>query len=144
MAENYDASDEVELDFTQLDRMNEHLAEGTHSPDDEVEIPAWFETDEKLVDLYAEASMKKALSLALRGKVTLVREPYLYDVEGSELYTCNVIEFEGSDSVPGITCTCPNGSNRSGRPTCYHSAAVLLVHMKVDLEEFAEEHFPEQ
>lgn len=25
------------------------------------------------------------------------------------------------------TCTCPNGGHRGGEPTCYHTAAALLV-----------------
>lgn len=29
--------------------------------------------------------------------------------------------------VPLMSCTCPNGMNRGGRPQCYHTAAVLLI-----------------
>ncbi len=59
----------------------------------------------------------------------------LYNVEGSELYVCSIIEIEDS-KTPGVTCNCPNGSNRAGRPTCYHSASVLMVHTKMDLKQF--------
>lgn len=30
-------------------------------------------------------------------------------------------------SPPLLSCTCPNGRNRGGRPSCYHSAAVMLI-----------------
>jgi hypothetical protein len=29
--------------------------------------------------------------------------------------------------VPLVSCSCPNGMNRGGRPQCYHTAAVLLL-----------------
>lgn len=31
------------------------------------------------------------------------------------------------EGLPLVSCTCPNGQNRGGRPNCYHSAAVLLI-----------------
>lgn len=34
---------------------------------------------------------------------------------------------EDLDSLPLLSCTCPNGRNRGGRPTCYHTAAVMLI-----------------
>jgi len=40
--------------------------------------------------------------------------------------------------VPLLSCTCPNGMNRGGRPQCYHTAAVLLM-----LEEGKEPHIME-
>lgn len=33
----------------------------------------------------------------------------------------------GPDSLPFVSCSCPNGVNRGGRPQCYHTAAVLLI-----------------
>lgn len=33
----------------------------------------------------------------------------------------------GFEQVPLMSCTCPNGMNRGGRPQCYHTAAVLLI-----------------
>lgn len=32
-----------------------------------------------------------------------------------------------ADGLPFVSCTCPNGMNRGGRPQCYHSAAVLII-----------------
>ena len=44
----------------------------------------------------------------------------------------------GDDAIPFVSCTCPNGLNRGGRPSCYHTAAVLLM-----LEEGTEPHIME-
>lgn len=43
-----------------------------------------------------------------------------------------------TDSVPLVSCTCPNGMNRGGRPQCYHTLAVLL-----SIEENVEPHIME-
>lgn len=123
---------EVELDFTNIDRIQAHL-----DVDGEFELPVWHETVSDMDELYSIESLTKAIDLVRGEKITQVegRED-LYEVMGSDLYVCHVIELEDS-KVPGITCTCPNGSNRSGRPTCYHSAAVLLVHTKTDIDTFS-------
>lgn len=34
---------------------------------------------------------------------------------------------EGMSVLPWITCSCPNGLNKGGEPTCWHSALVLLA-----------------
>lgn len=130
---------ELILDFTNIDRIGQHLKQDRPDSADELDLPDWFETKKDLSELYAEASLTKALKLVRNGRVKPAGRPGLYDVSGSEPYVCNVIEFGDSDSVPGITCTCPNGSNRSGRPTCYHSAAVLMVHTEADLNKIEKE-----
>lgn len=32
-----------------------------------------------------------------------------------------------AETLPFVRCDCPNGENRTGRPTCYHSAAVIIL-----------------
>lgn len=129
MADN----DDFEIDFSNVpDRYSEHLA----NDPDEIEVPPYWESEKELHELYSGESLGKAFKLVKAKRVIPTGREGLYNVEGSELYVCNVIEIEDS-VVPGVTCTCPNGSNRSGRPTCYHSAATLLVHMKLDPDEYA-------
>jgi uncharacterized Zn finger protein len=58
---------------------------------------------------------------------------------GGNTYTVQVVEFFDEDftvgeldharMLPWITCTCPNGMNKS-HPTCYHSAALMLKIMR--------------
>jgi hypothetical protein len=44
----------------------------------------------------------------------------VYWVEGSQRYRVQ------TDGKTWLTCTCPNGQ-RTSRPTCYHSGAVLMM-----------------
>lgn len=124
-------NDEVEVDLTNVpDRYAEHLA-----PDfGDFEVPPYWEADKDIHELYSRESLDKAFKLVRNGKVEDAGRPGLYQVHGSELYVCVIVEIDDS-RVPGVTCTCPNGSNRSGRPTCYHSAAVLMVHTNTSIEE---------
>lgn len=120
------------LDFTNIDRIQDHLDE-----DGDFELPAWHETEDDMDELYGIESLTKAVDLVRAGKVHAVEgRDDLYEVHGSELYACRIIEISES-KVPGITCTCPNGQNRSGRPTCYHSAAAILVHTETDIDHFS-------
>lgn len=121
-------NDEIEVDFSNVpDRYEEHLK----SDPDDFEVPPFWEADKHIHELYSKESLDKAFKLVRNGKVKNAGRPELFEVQGSELYVCAVIPLE--DSVtPGITCTCPNGSNRSGRPTCYHSAAALMVYTDTD------------
>lgn len=128
---------EVELDFTNVDRISQHLAEDAGDEDvyntdekyDIVDIPVWHETEDELYDLYSRDSLVKGLKLIKAKRVNRVEgRPELYNISGSDLYVARIIEL-GEGQVPGVTCTCPNGSNRSGRPTCYHSAAALVKHL---------------
>lgn len=118
--------DEVELDFTRVqDRVAQHLAEDAET-EDYVEVPAWHETEAELMDLYSYDSVLKALKLLKDKKVLKVEgRPDLFNILGSTMYVVRIIDL-GEGSTPGVTCTCPNGSNRSGRPTCYHSLSALI------------------
>lgn len=117
--------DEVELDFSTTDRVAQHLAEDAET-EDIVEVPVWHETEADLMDLYSYESVLKALKLVKNHKVLRVEgRPDLFNIHGSDLYVARIIEL-GEESTPGVTCTCPNGANRAGRPTCYHSLAALI------------------
>lgn len=120
-------TDEVELDFTNVDRISQYLAEGAAAEEHDVELPVWHETEGEFSDLYAHETLVKALKLLKGSKVERVRED-LYNVLGSTMYVTRIVEL-GDGQIPGVTCTCPNGANRSGRPTCYHSAAALVKHL---------------
>jgi len=121
--------EEVELDFSTVDRVAQHLAEGAENEVLEgelVEVPVWHETEADLMDLYSYESVLKALKLLKGKKVWRVEgRPDLFNVEGSQMYVARIIEL-GEESTPGVTCTCPNGANRAGRPTCFHSLAALI------------------
>ena len=121
-----DSEQEVELDFTNVDRISQHLAEDVGQDEDLVEVPVWHETEADLMDLYSYDSVLKALKLIKGKKVMRVEDrPDLFNISGSTLYVARIIEL-GEESTPGVTCTCPNGANRAGRPTCYHSLAALI------------------
>lgn len=60
---------------------------------------------------------------------------------GGTMYRLQVTESGGPTGdvdLPFVTCSCPNGMARGGRPSCYHSAAVLLY-----LEKQARDFHPE-
>lgn len=130
-----DPNVEVEIDFTNIDRIKQHFDDP--GEDGDFELPVWHETTANMDELYSIESLTKAIDLVHAKRITqVVDREDLYEVSGGELYVCHIIDLEGS-TVPGITCTCANGQNRAGRPTCYHSAGVLLVHMKTDLDAFS-------
>ncbi|QGZ16795.1 hypothetical protein PBI_DEWDROP_148 [Microbacterium phage Dewdrop] len=54
------------------------------------------------------------------------------DLEASGVRVGDVVDGKRvivpeADGMPFLSCTCPNGMNRGGRPQCYHTAAVLLI-----------------
>lgn len=55
-----------------------------------------------------------------RGVVEDPEHPGRYTVQGSRQYVVHL--YDGH-----LTCTCVNGQHTGGQPTCYHSAAVLMV-----------------
>jgi hypothetical protein len=119
------SGDEVELDFSTTDRVAQHLAEDAEN-EDFVEVPVWHETGADLLDLYSYESVLKALKLIRDKKVWRVEgRPDLFNVQGSQMYVARIIDL-GEESTPGVTCTCPNGANRAGRPTCFHSLGALI------------------
>lgn len=127
----------VELDFTNIDRVGQYMQSDAEEEAGEFELPIWHQSDEDMDELYSVESLTKAVDLVRGEKVKpMLGREGIYEVVGSDLYVCHIIELEGS-KVPGITCTCPNGQNRAGRPTCYHSAAVLLVHTGADVDKFS-------
>lgn len=101
-------------------------------PDDEVEVQrAPWEDERSFDELYGAESIWKARSLILDGRVEKVGDHYV--VQGSQPYRVNILE--GDQDVPWAVCSCPNGEKRGGRPSCYHSAAVLATVLNIDLSQ---------
>lgn len=78
--------------------------------------------------LYSDKVLEKAEELV--DGDALARDD-VYDtvwwVEGaSRVYRVQVVEGSDDDGLPFVLCDCPNGARKGGRPTCYHSAAVLM------------------
>lgn len=87
--------------------------------------------EDLLVNLYSDAVLEKAEELVRAGDAIERDEMYdsVYWVQGSQpgsVYRVQVIEESDEDGIPFVMCGCPNGTRLGGRPTCYHSAAVLL------------------
>lgn len=86
-------------------------------------------------DHYNDKVLIKARRLVAQGKVEQDEQaPNVYWVQGSTRYRVQVAEpvldDDGQPIDEGfewLSCTCPNGSARGGRPNCYHTAAVLLT-----------------
>jgi uncharacterized Zn finger protein len=72
---------------------------------------------------WSAESIYKAERLVADGKVSVdVRHPQVFWVQGSAPHKYRV----QTDGKTWLTCTCPNGQ-RTSRPSCYHSAAALMV-----------------
>jgi uncharacterized Zn finger protein len=87
-------------------------------------------------DLYSAESIWKGKLLIDSGKVEKINDKH-YVVSGSQSYTVNILPSEGM-RVPWAVCTCPNGSARGGRPSCYHTAAALALVLGYDLSHLNE------
>lgn len=89
------------------------------------DLPPWAELEANdFYELFSAGSIDKARQLIKDKRVEEFKEDW-WTVRGSEAYTVQIIP-NPYNGVPWTTCTCPNGQNRSSRPTCYHSAAVLM------------------
>lgn len=135
-----DQDDELEIDltgFNLVDRYQSYL--GLDAPDreergdlDEEQVaPAW-DDHRHLEDLYSEESLYKAGNLVADGYVTKVNDA-TYVVQGSQPYTVRILRSDDDTLVPWAICDCPNGVARGGRPSCYHTAAVLSLVTETDL-----------
>ena len=70
---------------------------------------------------WSHASIRKAEVLIEEGKVHRDPEhPDVFRVEGSKDYRVQ------TDGKNWLSCSCPNGQ-RTSRPSCYHSAAALMI-----------------
>jgi hypothetical protein len=128
---------EFELDLTNFEeRQKQRYAQAgvdldADAPDDEVEVQRSPWEDERSFDeLYSAETIWKARSLILDHRVEKTHEKR-YIVQGSQPYVVNLLE--GDQDVPWAVCSCPNGEKRGGRPSCYHSAAVLATVLNIDL-----------
>lgn len=103
--------------------------------DDEEELttPAW-DDERDFEDLYSAETLWKA-RLLLESKRVEEINPRQYSVEGSQPYVVDVMPDAGMP-VPWAVCSCPNGTARGGRPSCYHTAAVLALLLGIDLSRY--------
>jgi hypothetical protein len=85
-------------------------------------------------DLYTPEVLWKARRLVEEDKLEELKDGR-WLVEGSTEYLVGFVDIDDL-KVPWPTCTCPNGTNRANRPTCYHSAAVLMKVLQLDVEKF--------
>jgi hypothetical protein len=93
------------------------------------EVPPWIEGEPNdIYQLFSSGSLEKAADLVRRGRLQEFKDGW-WQVTGSELYTVQVID-NPYGGVPWTLCSCPNGTNRASRPTCYHCAAVLMKVLK--------------
>lgn len=98
-----------------------------------------------LTEHYSDSILTKANRLIAQGKVERV-DATTFAVAGSKTYRVNRIELgvdeDGKpiddDGMPYVTCDCPNGLARGGRPNCYHSAAVIIALEKKIFDETVE------
>lgn len=82
---------------------------------------------------YSNVTLIKANRLIKQERVEQVDE-LLFKVKGSQEYQVHLVPLGHDEDgfpidnggMPFVTCSCPNGSARGGRPNCYHSAAVLI------------------
>lgn len=81
---------------------------------------------------YSDAVIQRGFALAadsakLRHEGLAV---YRAKSRGSTTYRTQVLSGRGGDDgIPYVTCSCPNGVQRGGSPTCYHSAAALFAEL---------------
>ena len=85
-----------------------------------------------LENIYTDATLRKGESLAanLHAVQRDAQDESIWWVKGSTGSKYRVQLYDDPEhggGVPMLTCSCPNGMHRGGRPTCYHTAAVLII-----------------
>lgn len=123
----FDEPGESLEDVLPADSAAEHLKDAPV-----LDAPSW-DDDRRFEDLYSDEVLWKAW-LLIKGNHVEVDESSQnsWIVMGSQPYVVRKVESEGLQ-VPWVTCTCPNGDARGGRPNCYHTAAVLSIILGIDL-----------
>lgn len=123
---------EFELDLSNFEANQKERYDAQGPEPEVIEAPPW-DDHRSFEDLYGEDSLWKAGQLVKAGKVEdLHGDQRVWSVEGSQPYVVRIMESEGLE-VPWATCDCPNGAARGGRPSCYHTAAVLSLLLGIDL-----------
>lgn len=141
------SDDEFDLDLSNFEANQKQAYLGLDAPDREeiggVEAP-WAD-ERSFEQLYSPEVLWKARLLLAGMKVAPItddelrpaREHKKWSVDGSQPYVVQILESEGMD-VPWALCSCPNGEARGGRPSCYHTAAVLALILDKDLSDVPE------
>jgi hypothetical protein len=110
-------------------------------------------TDLSKLTEFSTATIAKAEQLLARGAVERDHDyATIFWVKGSggNRYRLQVVEPfdedevtgdtpEDAEALPYVTCTCPNGLNASGRPHCYHAAAVIGLILADEEADFGED-----
>jgi uncharacterized Zn finger protein len=110
----------------------EALGETDTSWNEDVEVDQPWDDDRDFDSLYSPESIWKARLLIQDGYVEKIADGK-YTVSGSQQYLVHLLEGGADQPVPWATCSCPNGTARGGRPSCYHTAAVLAEVIGKDL-----------
>jgi hypothetical protein len=132
--------DSFDLDLTNFEA--NHRWDEVHADDEGFFESAPWNDERGLKDLYTPQTLWKAKQLLLTDSHP--EEPAVeaiadrkWEVSGSERYI--VFQLEGPESgTPWLTCDCPNGLARGGRPSCYHTAAVMMLILGTDLTTITE------
>lgn len=116
-----------------LDQQEDLMAAGQEEPDYQLRTTDIRNT---LEDIYSYVVLDKARDLLRGDRVQKIKDREgggsTWEVIGSELYIDTIHAPMEGMPIPWVECTCPNGGARGGRPTCYHSAAVLMRALKLD------------
>lgn len=130
-----DSDGEIEIDLSNFEAKQQERFDKQGAIEEAAEGRldlSWANKEFK--DLYTPEVLWKARQLVEQGKLEELKDGR-WLVQGSTEYLVGFVDIEDLD-VPWPTCTCPNGTNRANRPTCYHSAAVLMKVLDMDLEQF--------
>jgi hypothetical protein len=129
---------EFDIDLSSFEgRQKARYEEASAEPDvaDEIAADQPWADEASYEDLYSVESIWKARLLNEGGYVEKVSDA-LYTVAGSQQYAVHILEGGADQPVPWATCSCPNGQARGGRPSCYHTAAVLAKILDKDLSSY--------
>lgn len=95
---------------------------------------------ESVYNVFTESTVKKAQGLLRKERMVQkdVQDDSIWWVKGSggSKYRVQSLRDEHGEHL-AFSCTCPNGLNRGGAPSCYHTAAVHII-----LEEGRQDEFP--
>jgi hypothetical protein len=136
---------EFDLDLTNFEGARKEAYLGIEEPDErekqlqgeEFEAQRPWDDDARFEDLYSPESIWKAKLLIQSEAIEKIRET-TYTVAGSKPYVVQILDGGADQPVPWATCSCPNGTARGGRPSCYHTAAVLATILEKDLSDVVE------
>lgn len=125
---------ELEIDLSNFEgKIKESYLEHGETSGDDLEVAAPWDDRYSFWELYSEETLWKAKLLIEANRVEKLKNSAgAWSVEGSQHYLVHQLE-SGDMPVPWLTCSCPNGEARGGRPSCYHCCAVHMLILNIDL-----------